>query len=308
MSETILVTGGYGFLGRAAAAKFKSRGNRVVGIGNGRWDAAEYRMHGFDAWFDSPVTLSSLLTLDEQFGVIVHCAGNGSVGYSVEHPLQDFQKTVVSTAEVLEYMRLNNPGAMLIYPSSAGVYGAKNDAPIKESDSLNPISPYGFHKRIVEELCQSYSRSYGLRVAIIRFFSIYGPGLTKQLLWDACTKLTSSQNEAVFWGTGDETRDWINIDDATELILRCADSERQFSILNGASGKRVTVKDVLSMLRKDLDCAAEVRFNNQVREGDPRYYHADISEAVNIGWMPAVTLQDGIRRYIQWFRKHCTTA
>ncbi len=167
----ILITGGYGFLGRATASKFKSLRYRVVGIGNGRWDLSEARAYGFDKWLDANVSLSSLLTLDEKFDVIIHCAGNGSVNYSLTYPLQDFKKTVESTADLLEYVRLNNKSALIIYPSSAGVYGKKNDSPIKESDTLNPISPYGYDKRIVEELCESYSRSYGLRIAIIRFFS-----------------------------------------------------------------------------------------------------------------------------------------
>jgi UDP-glucose 4-epimerase len=303
MSNIVLVTGGYGFLGRATASMFKSRGYRVFGIGNGRWDAAEAQLHGFDTWLDAPVSMSGLLTLNQAFDIIVHCAGNGSVGYSLTNPLQDFKKTVEGTAELLEYVRLNNSTAQIVCPSSAGVYGAKSDEPIKITDPLNPISPYGYHKKIAEELCESYSNSYNLNIVIIRFFSIYGPGLTKQLLWDASNKLLSAKNSKVqFWGSGNETRDLINIDDATNLILKASQCKNRFSIFNGASGLRITVREILEILRDELGASANIEFNKIVRAGDPLFFHADISSANCLGWSAAVNIRDGIRQYVKWYK------
>jgi len=305
MTDVVLVTGGYGFLGRAVARKFKALGCRVIGIGHGRWAAQEAAAHGFDRWLDAEVSLSSLMTLNEPVDLIVHCAGNGSVGYSLTNPLQDFYKTVQGTADLLEYIRLTDSKAMLVYPSSAGVYGSKDDAPIKVNDTLNPISPYGSHKRIVEELLASYARSYGVRIAVIRFFSIYGAGLTKQLLWDASAKLLDAGGEpAVFWGTGEETRDWISSVDAAELVVAAAGSSRQCITVNGASGVRVTIRQTLEMLRAALGVSTAFVFNGEVREGDPRFYHADISEAQQLGWRPALTLQAGLHDYAQWIASH----
>lgn len=302
MSAQALVTGGYGFLGRATAQKFKSQGYRVIGVGSGRWDKQEYGQYGFDEWLSAPVTFSSLVSLNSEFDVIAHCAGNGSVGYSIINPLQDFKKNVESTAQVLEYMRLQNSSAMLIYPSSAGVYGAKEDAPIKEMDPLNPISPYGYHKKIIEELCESFSKTYGLKIVLIRFFSIYGLGLTKQLLWDASTNFQNSKEGPVFWGTGEETRDWINARDAAELIYKVSGNKDRLTIINGASGNRVTVRAVLEILKEELGAPAPIKFNNAIRAGDPRFYHADISKAQSFGWTPQVLLRDGIREYVKWYK------
>lgn len=305
MTLTVLVTGGFGFLGRAVAHEFKQQGHRVVGIGRGRWAAEDAFASGFDLWLDAEVSMSSLVTLKERFDLVVHCAGNGSVGYSLTNPLQDFYKTVQGTADLLEFLRLTNPQALVVYPSSAGVYGAKDDAPIKVSDALTPISPYGYHKKIAEELLESYSRSYGIRVAIIRFFSIYGPGLTKQLLWDASAKLlTEKVGPAVFWGTGDETRDWINSADAAALVVAASNSGEQFVVINGASGQRVTVRQTLSMLRDALGVDIEIGFNGHVREGDPRFYHADISQARALGWQPSVDPAEGMRNYVKWVMAH----
>jgi UDP-glucose 4-epimerase len=305
MSKTVLITGGYGFLGRAVARKLKQHEYRIVGIGRGRWAREEARAHGFDAWLDASICLSSLMTLQVRFDLVVHCGGNGSVGYSLEYPLQDFEKTVQGTVELLEYMRLTKSPARLVYPSSAGVYGAKDDAPIREGDATNPISPYGYHKRIVEELMESYSRSYGIRVGIIRFFSIYGPGLTKQLLWDAGAKLRAAQGgAATFWGTGDETRDWISSADAAELVLAIAQADHDFLIVNGAAGQRTTVRHTLELLKKALGVDTEVLFNGTVRDGDPRFYHGDIARARALGWSPSVGLEQGIQAYADWLAAH----
>jgi UDP-glucose 4-epimerase len=303
--KAILITGGHGFLGRAVARRFKSEGCRVVGIGRGRWAPEEARSAGFDVWLDAGVSVSGLMTFNDQFDTVVHCAGNGSVGYSLSNPLQDFYKTVQGTAELLEYLRLSESKALVIYPSSAGVYGSKEDHPIRESDSLNPISAYGYHKRMAEHLLEMHSRAYGIRVAVIRFFSIYGPGLTKQLLWDASAKLMGCKNSeaAVFWGTGEETRDWIDSRDAADLIFKVSASNETYIVLNGASGERATVHETLRLLRRALGSSAQITFNGLAREGDPRFYHADISRAQALGWKPTVQLAEGIQRYVDWVVK-----
>jgi UDP-glucose 4-epimerase len=305
MQKTVLITGGFGFLGRAVAHMFKQLGYRVVGIGHGRWAPTEALMCGFDVWLDAGVSLSSLMSLHERFDLVVHCAGNGSVGYSLANPLQDFSKTVQGTAELLEFLRVTESQALLVYPSSAGVYGAKDDMPIKETDALNPISPYGYHKKITEDLLASYSQTYRIRVAVIRFFSIYGPGLTKQLLWDASAKLSASKDgTAVFWGTGEETRDWISSEDAAQLVVIVSRSAERFIVLNGANGQRVTVRKTLDLLKNALGVDTEIVFNGTVREGDPRFYHADMSKAMALGWKPSIPLLKGIRNYVGWLTAH----
>lgn len=302
MQRTVLVTGGFGFLGRAVARIFKERGFRVVGIGHGAWTPDEALAHGFDSWQPSDVSLSGLSALNERYEVVVHCAGSGSVNYSLTHPLEAFRMTVQSTVELLEHLRRIESKALLIYPSSAAVYGAVDDRPLVESDLPNPVSPYGYHKKITEDLLESYSRHFGARVAVIRFFSIYGAGLAKQLLWDASGKLSSGAPEANFWGTGEETRDWIHINDAAALVASLSGATAPFSIMNGANGDRVTVRGVLQMLKKALDVDTKITFNGIVKPGDPRYYHADVSKARQLGLQPTVTLADGLDRYARWIR------
>jgi len=303
MQKTILVTGGYGFLGRAVTQKYKALGYRVLGIGHSQWSPEEALFFGYDAWLEASVSLSNLSSFDEALDLVVHCAGNSSVSRSLTHPLQDFSLNVLATAELLEYLRITESKAMLIYPSSAGVYGACDDLQIRESDDLNPISPYGYHKKMIEDMLEMYSKVYKIKVAIIRFFSIYGPGLKKQLLWDASTKLLKANKEVIFWGTGEETRDWIYIDDAVELISQLSNNTKPFRLVNGGAGNRITVKFVLEALRNALGVDIKIKFNGEVRSGDPRFYHADISKLNEIGIQPKVTFNDGIYRYADWFKK-----
>ena len=198
MQQTILVTGGFGFLGHAVALKYKMLGYRVIGMGHSQWTSKQALSFGYDVWFEASVSLKNLKSLDDKIDLIVHCAGNSSVAQSISNPLEDFSQNVLATAELLEFLRITKSEAMLIYPSSASVYGVCEDSQINESVNLNPISPYGYHKKIIEQMLEMYSNIYSIKVAIVRFFSIYGPGLRKQLLWDASTKLLHSKKEVLF--------------------------------------------------------------------------------------------------------------
>jgi UDP-glucose 4-epimerase len=301
--NTVLITGAYGFLGRHTALLFKERGYRVIGMGHGHWDFEHPGDFGIDQWIETDIDFYSLAKIKEKIDCIVHCAGGSSVGYSVQYPLRDFHRTVTSSINILEYIRLHQPQVKFVYPSSAAVYGKKDNKPIREDDDLCPVSPYGFHKRIVEELCASYAANFGLSTAIVRFFSVYGPGLKKQLLWDACNKFSHPAEEVVFSGTGDETRDWIHVKDAAELIFCLAKSSGKYEIINGGVGETRTIRQILTCMAAMFEETLQVTFNQEYREGDPKHYWADISEAKKRGWQPVIGIEDGLREYVEWFGK-----
>jgi len=304
MQQTALVTGGFGFLGRAVGRRLKDLGFKVEGVGHGEWTLQQAQAHGFDTWRQCDVSVADLKGLDGPYALVVHCAGAGSVARSMSHPLEAFRKTVQGTAELLEHLRVVGSKCRLVYPSSAAIYGAAQDRPMEETDPLNPVSPYGYHVKMTEDLLAYHARFFGTKISVIRFFSIYGPGLAKQLLWDAASKLSSGEREVTFWGTGEETRDWIHVDDAASLMTAAAfGSKDPFLVVNGASGERVTVSSVLSRLRDSLGVDVPLRFNGVVKPGDPRYYHADITRASALGWRPSVQLSDGIDEYVHWVRR-----
>lgn len=301
MNQEVLVTGAHGFVGRHVARMLSRRGNQVTGIGHGAWDTAERADFGLTFWHQADVTLESLMTYAGKPSLIVHCAGSGSVPFSMEQPHQDFVRTVSNTAAVLEYVRLHSPGTIVVYPSSAAVYGNVTKVPIVESDALNPASPYGVHKLMAEDLCRSYAKHCGVRVAIVRFFSIYGSGLRKQLLWDACRK--AREGDLLFHGTGREIRDWLHVDDAADLLVKASlEASVACPVFNGGSGIGTEIAQVVGAVAASMQCTVEPTFRGVERSGDPSRYVADNTRALNLGWRPRTSLDEGIREYVSWYR------
>jgi UDP-glucose 4-epimerase len=293
-----LITGINGFLGSHCAKYFSKIGWQIYGIDPSVTKSSKY----INSFYNEELNFDLLKKIDRKYDLIVHCAGSGSVDFSKSFPYEDFNKNVLPLLSVLEYMRLYNPEAKLIFPSSAAVYGSKDDKPLKETEILKPISPYGFHKRISEELSESYFHNFDLNILIIRFFSLYGDGLKKQLLWDACNKMISNKNKIIFSGTGEETRDWIHIDDAVSLIFSFYLNGGNFEIINGGSGIRSTVRETVTTIAEEMSVKQPILFDGTIREGDPRHYLADISKASSFDWTPAKNFNQGIRDYIHWFK------
>jgi len=296
----VVVTGAAGFIGRHVAREFSEKGWYVIGIGRGSW--LDWREYGLSAWHCSDVNFNSLQEYASNPNVIIHCAGGASVGISIEQPADDFNLTVKTTSDVLEFIRLCSPSTRLIYPSSAAVYGHVKTLPITEVTSLNPISPYGVHKQIAEILCKLYAKQYGLSVAIVRLFSIYGNGLRKQLLWDACQKFERGENE--FFGTGEEVRDWLHVEDVARLfIIAAKNATKLCPVVNAGSGHGVPVKELLQYVSNQLGFRLQPVFSSNPKVGDPNAFIADISKARYWNWMPTIDWREGILQYVKWYKQ-----
>lgn len=304
MHDRVLVTGAYGFIGRHVARRFAEAGRYVVGIGHGTWSLEEAGPWGVSEWHAADISFDSLANSGPSPDIIIHCAGSGSVGHSLTYPLQDFQRSAGTIAATLEYMRLRAPEARLVYISSAAVYGRQaGETVISEQAPLEPMSPYGLHKVIGESLCRMYGDQYGLSSAVVRFFSVYGCGLRKQLLWDACVKTLRGDIE--FAGTGDETRDWLHVSDAAELVFRTVErASPHRPVANGGTGEAVPTHAVIDELFRSLGIRSKPTFSGVVKVGDPKHYQADISTALQLGWLPKVGWREGIRLYAEWFKSN----
>lgn len=305
------ITGANGFIGRNLSRHLAMRGHSIVGLGHGHLTDQEVAGRGLKGWLNSSVSAPSLELLRSQYGlpeVVFHLAGGSAVAASLRAPHEDFERTVQSTAVLLEWLRLESPDTALVFVSSGAVYGANHAGPIAEWNVPAPYSPYGFHKYCAELLVQQYACNYNLPAAIVRLFSVYGPGLRKQLLWDVAQRLRTNPARLELGGTGEELRDWLYIDDAVELLVLASEwAVRTVPVVNGGTGIGTSVRVTVEALVQALGCKTERVFTGRVRAGDPRNLVADTSHSSSLGFHPRVSLSTGMRHTAEWLTQAMQT-
>lgn len=307
-SKIALITGAHGFIGKHLARLLSASGYRVCGLGHGMWPEAEATSCGVSQWLNGDIVPSNLRYLQQSFGtpdVVYHLAGGSAVGVAIANPREDFFRTVATTAELLDWIRLDVPSTHLVAVSSAAVYGAGHTGHIPENRTLNPFSPYGHHKRLMEELCRSYAASYGMSIAIVRLFSVYGNELRKQLLWDLCSRLATGVDPLTMGGTGEELRDWTDVRDVVRALALVADTaSAAVPVVNVGTGIATSVRDVATMLAKQwptVNNQIALSFNGQARKGDPFSLLAEPSRLRDLGFEWKVPVSQGIADYVRWY-------
>jgi UDP-glucose 4-epimerase len=306
---SVWITGANGFIGRHLARLLADAGQTVHGIGHGPILDAERRRLGLECWLNGEIDTTNLEILAKQCGLpsaIFHLAGGSSVGLSIAQPHEDFARTVVSTARLLEWLRRSAPECRLIAASSAAVYGAHHTGPISEGSQTLPVSPYGHHKLMMENLCRSFAVSYGMRSVVVRMFSVYGPGLRKQLLWDLGSRLSAGERRLTLSGTGAELRDWTHVRDVARLLATIAAMQQQenFHVINGGSSLGTTVAEVAHAVVKSFrgDDEIVVQFSGVARPGDPFSLVADGASLHALPFSYEIPLAQGIADYVDWLR------
>ena len=305
----ILITGAHGFIGKHLAQRLASQGHVVVGLGHGIWPAAEALRWGVNQWLDGDIHAGNLRMLQQQGtpDVVYHLAGGSTVGAAVASPREDFFRTVASTLELLEWLRLDAPSTRLVAVSSAAVYGASHAGPIPEDATLQPYSPYGHHKQMMESLCRSYADSYGLQVAVARLFSVIGPELKKQLLWDMCTRLAACESPLVLGGSGNELRDWIDVREvARALELLPSQAKPVISVINIGTGVATSVRRIalglMAAWQGHESAVDALGFSGRSRPGDPFSLVADPHRLNSLGFQSRLSLGQGLADYVDWFK------
>lgn len=305
----ILVTGAHGFIGKHLSRELAARGHLVAGLGHGIWPDSEAAAWGVTQWLNGDITPGNLRHLQRAAGlpeVVYHLAGGSSVGAAIAQPREDFVRTVATTAELLDWLRLDAPESRLVAVSSAAVYGAGHVGAMREDAALDPYSPYGHHKRLMEELCRSYAASYGQPVAVARLFSVFGTGLKKQLLWDLCGRLAADADPLTLGGTGDELRDWTGVVDVVRALTLIAQSASPtVPVVNVGTGVATPVRTVAAALAQHWAAGgrpATLRFSRESRKGDPFSLVADPSRLQALGFEWQESLDVGLAAYVRWFR------
>jgi UDP-glucose 4-epimerase len=298
--KKILITGSHGFLGRNISKILSKKSYIVHGIGNGNWTKNYYKKWGFDYLLNGEVNLKNLSKNFKNFDYIIHCAGSGKVGLPYK---KDFNKNVNSTKSVLEFVKRSSPKSKVIYLSSYSVYGENYRFKLKENFKTKPVSIYAKNKKKAENLCLNYSNKYNSDLLIMRVASLYGEGLEKQFIYDACQKLTNKINN--FYGTGEEKRDFIHISDMCKLVLHFIKKDFQGSnVVNCGTGNGQKIKTVLNLILKHLNMDITPIFNRARLKDNPKNLIANIKKLETLGFSSKKNFNTGIKQYINWFKKN----
>lgn len=300
----ILITGSSGFLG-GSFGRFAARaGHEVVGVGR----ASQPEVGWPGAYTQADVSSSDLSETVASFApdVLLHAAGAASVGASLTHPLDDLRASVLTWANVLDAVRRSGARPLLLFPSSAAVYGDSPVLPARETAEPRPISPYGFHKAACELLAREYAECFEMRVVVCRLFSVFGEAQRRLLVWELYRQLASEAPVVWLEGTGEETRDYLHVEDAAaamlELAAAAAGGRGGQTVVNVASGEETRVADLAERVRALVAPGKEVRCRGRARAGDPQHWLADTTllRALATRWRPTPFAQRLERCVAAW--------
>jgi UDP-glucose 4-epimerase len=301
----VLVTGGTGFIGGHLTAALLEAGADVVRVdrnperGHPALMAGGPPLHRLDV---GSASFREFLRRVGAFDYIFHLAGHAYAASSVSDPLGDFTSNLVATIDLLEELRAVRYPGRLVFASSAAVYGNPIRVPIEASDSAVPISPYGVSKLAAERYVAVYARLYDLPAASLRLFSVYGPGQTKQVVYDLLTKLQASPRELHLLGDGTQVRDFVYVADvARAFIVVAVRGRRDGAVYNVASGIGTSTADLARTIVDLQGADAALTFAGAVRAGDPERWVGDNRDLAALGGAPRVTLRDGLRATAAWF-------
>jgi UDP-glucose 4-epimerase len=302
MSVVAWVTGARGFIGRHVALEAASRGQIVHGIGHGEWKQTDLTGWGVRSWTSADVTMESLdrlMITGAPPDIVYHLAGGASVAASIADPFRDFNRTVGSTSQLLEWLRTRAPHVRLVFASSAAVYGDSAVSPISPGNAVQPVSPYGHTKAIGESLINSYSMTFGLSAVVVRLFSVYGPGLRKQILWDISRRLAQKCDVIELGGTGEETRDMIHVRDAACMMVSAAQHAGVPPVVfNIGTGVGSSVRAIAESVIHVWPSGAGLTFSGQSRPGDPKHLVADLGMGELMPPRPFIGIDDGIAGFV----------
>jgi UDP-glucose 4-epimerase len=302
----VLVTGGAGFIGSHLVERLVGLGAEVTIVDS----LSTGRLSNLDAVVDK-VELVQMdliddrvrsILVDNRFRTVFHLAGNAHVTRSVEDPASDFQRNVVATISLLEALRSVAPMTRLVFTSSAVVYGDGTSVPIRETDRMWPASPYGASKLACEHYIRLYASLYRLRTATACLFSVYGPRLRKQVVYDLMCKLLRDPSTLPLFGDGTQVRDMNHVANIADALLAIdlrgrMEGERY----NVASGEQVSMGELARMVCEASGLAPEFRFTGDVRPGETQAWYPDTSAMAALGYRPRLALRDGIADTVRWF-------
>ena len=204
---------------------------------------------------------------------------------------------------LLEMARTVEP-KNFVFLSSSSVYGVNDKVPFSETDFVDhPISPYAATKKACELICHTYHHLFGLNITCIRPFTVYGPRQRPEMAIHKFTRMIDEGRPIPMFGDGTSRRDYTYVDDLVDGIVRAVDRPLGYDVINLGEQDTISLRDLINLIEKHLGKTANID-QQPDQPGDVPLTFADISRArERLGYDPQVKVQEGVRRFVDWYRK-----
>ena len=306
----ILITGGAGFIGSHILAQLQGRRDMDVvvfdNLSSGFKEHVPAGMELVEGDVCDEAAVDALFA-DHHFDAVVHLAAQTMVPTSVEQPVLDCRINLEGVLHVLEACRTHGTGHIL-FSSSAAVYGDNLHIPLKETERLVPTSPYGITKMTTEHYLRAYHELYGMDATVFRFANVYGERQGEKgeggVVSIFCKLLSQRQGITVF-GDGNQTRDFVYAGDIAQAIIRALPL-KGYHTMNVSTGQETSINDLIRSFEKAVGYTVPVQYTAP-RTGDIlRSVLSNEALKRELGFVPEMDLEEGIRRTYDWYRSQWT--
>ena len=315
MSESILVTGGCGFIGSHLVDRLLRAGHRVTVLDNFNdfYEPAIKRANCHPHLNSRDYTLVEADIRDSEaveacfaggkFDEIIHLAAMAGVRPSIERPVLYQEVNLIGTMNLLQACRRHSV-SRFIFASSSSVYGNNPKVPFSEDDPVdNPISPYASTKKSGELMVYTYHHLYGIKAACLRFFTVYGPRQRPEMAIHLFTDSIYHGREIKQFGDGGTQRDYTYVDDIVAGVMAAREADYRYEVVNLGRSDTIKLSDLIEKIQSYLGKRAIITvLSNQ--PGDVERTFADISKAEKLfGYAPKVSIDEGLDKFVNWYLK-----
>jgi len=307
-SPQSLVTGGAGFIGSNIVRKLVERGwfVRILDdLSTGyRENLASLPPGSFELVQGDIRDADLVRQLASGCRAVFHLAASVGNLKSIEHPRVDADINVLGTLAVLEAIRaLKTP--RLVYSSSAAIFGEVVYLPIDEAHPAEPDSPYGVTKLAAEKHCLAYAKLFDLDIACLRYFNVYGVNQRYDVYGNVIpiwTRRLLDGQPLIIYGDGEQTRDFINVEDVAEANLRAAETPGARGAFNVGTGQAFTINALAAAFRTVGGPAVAIEYKPP-RKGEVKHSQAKVDRAAEaLGFRASVGIERGLVDYVGWIR------
>ena len=308
-----LVTGTAGFIGSTLTEKLLKEGYEVIGvdcfIDYYPRKLKEKNMESFIDNDNFTFIEKNILKLDlkellKDIDYIFHQAAQAGVRASWGEDFEIYSdNNIMGTQKLLEAAKESNI-KKFVYASSSSVYGDTDNLPMKETNRLQPVSPYGVSKLAAENLCYLYYKNFNVPTVSLRYFTVFGERQRPDMAFHIFIKAILEDKKLTIFGDGKQSRNFTHVDDIVKANILAAESDVKGEIFNiGGDGERVVLNDAISLMEDIIGKKAKREYQSVVK-GDVKHTSADCSKARKmLNYNPEVSFKEGLKREIEFLKE-----